>query len=122
MLSYFSSLGKTCSNDPSRRTEWYIIVVILLSGIIIGIILSYVVFYSRRKFRSRRPQPSNPKPPTSQVDSTYQELNLAKMNRENNYQSLRRKGEKNEEVNTDESNYAELNKARDVESNYQSLT
>ena len=94
----------------------------LVSGIIIGILLSYIVMCSRRKFKSRKPQQSKPEPQTSQVDPTYQELNLTKMNTEDNYQSLRGNAARNEGVNEDESNYTGLNKARDVESNYQPLT
>ena len=91
-----------------------------MSGIIIGIIFSYIVFHVRRK--SRKPQPSNSGPQTSRVDPTYQELDLTKMNREDNYQSLRVNAAKNDGVNDDQSNYTELNKTRDVENNYQSLT
>ncbi|XP_028416916.1 neural cell adhesion molecule 1-like [Dendronephthya gigantea] len=57
-----------------------------------------------------------------QVDSTYQELDLKKMNKEDNYQSLSGNVAGNDGVNNDESNYAELNKTRDVENNYQSLS
>jgi MFS superfamily sulfate permease-like transporter len=93
------------------------VVVILMSGIIIGILLSHIVSCFRRKFRSRKPQ-SNPEPKSTEVDTTYQELDLSKMNTEDNYQSLRVNAASNDE----ESTYTELNKIRDVEDNYQSLT
>jgi hypothetical protein len=92
------------------------VVVILVSGMIIGILLSYIVFCSRRKFRSRKPQ-SNPEPKATEVDTTYQELDLSKMNTEDNYQSLRVNA-----ANDEEATYTELSKTRDVEDNYQSLT
>ena len=88
-----------------------------MSGIIIGILLSHIVSCFRRKFRSRKPQ-SNPEPKSTEVDTTYQELDLSKMNTEDNYQSLRVNAASNDE----ESTYTELNKIRDVEDNYQSLT
>ena len=94
----------------------------LVSGIIIGICLSYIVSCSRRKFRSRNPQ-SNPEPRATEVDTTYQELDLTKMNKEDNYQSLRVKAAASiDAANDDDSTYTELNKTRDVENNYQSLT
>ncbi len=93
----------------------------LVSGIIIGILLSYIVSCSRRKFKSRNPQ-SNPEPQPTEVDATYQELDLTKMNKEDNYQSLRVNAASNYAENDDDSTYTELNKTRDVENNYQSLT
>ena len=93
-----------------------------MSGIIIGILLSYIVTCSRRKFRSRETQ-SNPQAQTTEVDTTYQELDLSKMNTEDNYQSLRVNAARNDAAaNDDDSTYTELNKTRDVEDNYQSLT
>ena len=93
----------------------------LVSGIIIGILLSYIVSCSRHKFRSRNPH-LNPEPKTIEVDTTYQELDLTKMNKEDNYQSLRVNAARKEAGNDDDTTYTELNKARDVENNYQSLT
>ncbi|CAB4007476.1 ---NA---, partial [Paramuricea clavata] len=107
---------KACSNDTSCGTEWYIVVVTLVSGIIIGIFLSYIVSCSRRKFRRRTQPQSNHEPKTTEADTTYQELDLTKLNTEDNYQSLRVNAE-------EESTYTELNQTRDVEpDNYQSLT
>ena len=59
-----------------------------------------------------------------EADSTYQELNLTKMNKEDYYQSLIRKGNtsSNNGGNDDDSTYTELTKVREVEDNYQSLT
>ena len=66
----------------------------------------------------------NPEAETVEADSTYQELDLTKMNKEDNYQSLIMKGNtsSNNGVNDDDSAYTELTKVRDVENNYQSLT
>ena len=91
----------------------------LVSGIILGIILSRVVFHFRRK--NKKPQQSISEPPIPRVDTTYQELDLTKMNKEDNYQSLRGNAARNFGVNDDESTYTELKKTRKVENNYQSL-
>ena len=58
------------------------------------------------------------------ADSTYQELDLTRMNKEDNYQSLIMKGNTstNNGGNNDDSTYTELTKVREVEDNYQSLT
>ena len=62
------------------------------------------------------------------MDTTYQELDLTKMNAEDNYQSLRVNAASNNAAsnnaasNDDDSTYTELSKTRDVEDNYQSLT
>ena len=87
----------------------------LLSGIMIGILLSYIVFCFRRKFKSTKTQLDS-EPEATQHDPTYQELDLTRMNTEDNYQSLRGN------ANDDDSTYTELNKTRDVENIYQSLT
>ncbi len=110
----------------------------LVSGIIIGIIFSYTVWCSHRRwFRNKKPeQYSDPK--TSEVDTTYQELDLSKMNKEDNYQSLivnavnnddanddendDENHDENDDENDDDSAYTKLSKTRDVENNYQSLT
>ena len=86
---FLSDLDKKSSNDMScnRGTEWYVIVVTLVAEIIIGILFLYIVSCSCRKFGSRKPQ-SCPEPRACEVDSTYQELDLTKMNTEDNYQSL----------------------------------
>ena len=112
-----------CSNDTSCSTEWYIIVVTLVSGIIIGILLSYIAWCSHRRWcRNRKPK-RNPDQKATEADSTYQELDLSKMNKEDNYQSLRGNVTRiNDVTNDDDSTYTELSKTRDVEDNYQSLT
>ncbi|CAB3986171.1 contactin-3-like [Paramuricea clavata] len=111
-------------DDETTVVVWHV-VVSLVSGIIIGILLSYIVSCSRHKFRSRKPQ-SNPEPKTTEVDATYQELDLSKMNTEDNYQSLRVNAASydagHRARNDDDSTYTELSKTRDVEDNYQSLT
>ena len=116
--------------------EWYIMVITLVSGIIIGVLLSYLVLCSRRRWsRNKNPQTQtieldtrnkilkNRELETIEADSTYQQLDLTKMNKEDNYQSLVMKGytSKNDDGNDDDSTYTELTKVRDVENNYQSL-
>ena len=62
----------------------------LVLGIIVGVFVSYMVAYCRRRFRKRQPpqtEPSDPQP--SNKNSIYQELDLTKMKSEDNYQSLR---------------------------------
>jgi hypothetical protein len=92
-----------------------------VSGIIVGILLSNIVSRCRRWFRNRRPE-RNPEPQTTEVDTTYQELDLSKMNKEDNYQPLRVNVARNDAANDDDFTYTELNQTRDVENNYQSLT
>ncbi|CAB4045873.1 Hypothetical predicted protein, partial [Paramuricea clavata] len=74
-------------------------------------------------YQNRKPQ-SNPEKQTTEVDTTYQELDLSKMNTEENYQSLSVNAESNDAANDhdEDSTYTELSKTRDVENNYQSLT
>ena len=122
-MIYFSFVDKVCSDNTTSGTEWYIIVVTLVCGIIIGVLLLYIVQCSHRRwFRKRKPK-RNPDEHPTEADSTYQELDLSKMNQENNYQSLRGNVARiNDVTNDDESTYTELSKTRDVEDNYQSLT
>ena len=121
-LTWF--LDDEFSDDTSCKTEWYIIVILLVSGSIIGVLLSHIVQCSHRRwFRNRKPK-RNPDQQPTEADSTYQELDLSKMNQEDNYQSLRGNVALriNDVTNDDESTYTELSKTRDVEDNYQSLT
>ncbi|CAB4004032.1 Hypothetical predicted protein [Paramuricea clavata] len=108
------------ANDISSGTEWYIVVVSLVSGIIIGIPLSYIVLCYHRKLRSTKSQ-SNAE---SQNDKTYQDLDLTKMNTEveDNYESLRVNIASNDTEKDDDATYTELNSNKDVENNYQSLS
>jgi hypothetical protein len=126
-FKYFCSVNTAANKEDDGMivTVWHI-VVFLVSGIMIGTLLFYIVFCSRRKFRSRKPQ-SKPEPKTTEVDTTYQELDLSKMNTEDNYQSLRVNAASlydagNQTANDEESTYTELSETRDVENNYQSLT
>ena len=122
-LIYFSFVGKICSDNTTSGIEWYITVVTLVSGIIVGILLSCIAQCSRRRwFRNRQPK-RNPDQQPTEVDLTYQELDLSKMNQEDNYQSLRGNvARTNDVTNDDDSTYTELSKTRDVADNYQSLT
>ena len=94
----------------------------LLSGIVIGILVSYVVWCSHRRWSRNKKQKRNSEPQTTEADPTYQELDLTKMNKEDNYQSLTVNAASNDAANEDNSTYTQLTKTRDVESNYQSLT
>ena len=102
------------------KTEWYIIVISSVCGIIIGILLSCIASYSRRKWFTRPVRTLEAQKTVS--DSTYEELDLTKMDKEDNYQSLSENAARNDGVKNNESNYTELNKTRDDENNYQSLT
>ena len=108
------------ANDISSGTEWYIVVVSLVSGIIIGILLSYIVLCYRRKLRSTKSQ-SKTEP---QDDKTYQDLDLTKMNTEveDNYESVTVNIASNDTAKDDDSTHTELNSNKDVENNYQSLS
>lgn len=77
----------------------------------------------RRWFRNRKPE-RNPNQKPTEASSTYQELDLSKMKKEDNYQSLKGNVSRiNGAVNNDDdSTYTNLNKIRDVENNYESLT
>ncbi|XP_028399387.1 hemicentin-2-like isoform X1 [Dendronephthya gigantea] len=112
------------SQNCQSGTEWYIVLVSSVTTFIIGILVSCVVFYFRCKHRSRKRQ-QNHESPKSQVDKTYQELDLTKMNTGENYQTLTAvpgAAASNESVREDDSTYTELSKTRDIEENYQSLT
>ena len=107
----------------SDGTKWYIICVTLVSGIIIGVLLSYIAKCSHRHWFGKRKPKRNPDQQPDEADSTYQELDLSKMNQEDNYQSLKGNVARiNDVTNDDESTYTELSKTRDAEDNYQSLT
>jgi hypothetical protein len=97
-------------------------VLTLVSGFILGIIFSYIVWCSRHRWlRNRKPE-RNSEPKIAEADTMYQELDLTKMNTEDNYQSLRVNTASNDVANDDDSTYTQLSKTRDVEDNYQSLT
>ena len=96
-----------------------------MSGIIIGILLSYIVCCSRRRWlRNRKPE-QNPAAQTTEADTTYQALDLTKMNTEDNYQSLRNtKPQSNPEPQRTEvdTTYQALDLSKmNTEDNYQSL-
>jgi nitrogen fixation/metabolism regulation signal transduction histidine kinase len=119
-FKYFCLVNTAAKKEDDGTTTvvvWHVVVA-LVSGFILGILFSYIVSCSRRRwFRNGTPEPK-----TTEVDTTYQELDLSKMNTEDNYQSLRVNAARNDAANDDESTYTELNKTRDVENNYQSLT
>ena len=92
-----------------------------MSGIIIVILLSYIVWCSRRRWlRNRKPE-QNPQAQTTEADTTYQALDLTKMNTEDNYQSLRKtKPQSNPEPVDTTYQALDLSKMNS-EDNYQSL-
>ena len=89
VIYFLLFVHKTCSDNTTSATEWYIIVISLVSGIIVGILLSHVVQCSRRRWFRNRKAKQNPDQQPAEADSTYQELDLSKMNKEDNYQSLK---------------------------------
>jgi hypothetical protein len=119
--AFLAYLDKPSSNDASSGIEWYIIAVISVSGIIIVILLSYIVWCSRRRWlRNRKPE-QNPQAQTTEADTTYQALDLTKMNTEDNYQSLRKtKPQSNPEPVDTTYQALDLSKMNS-EDNYQSL-
>ena len=114
-------LGKASFEECSctDKTKWYMIIVSSISGIVIGILLSHIISCSRRKLRSSDTQSNST---ATEADPTYQELDLTKMNTEDNYQPLRRNASNDDTGNDNDSTYTKLNTIRDVENNYQSLT
>ncbi len=120
-FQYFYLANTAANNEDGGTVVVWHIVVSLLSGIIIGFLLSYIVSCSRRRWFKNKKREPNPEAQTTGVDTTYQGLDLSEMNKEDNYQSLIVNAASNDGVNDDESTYTELNKARDVENNYQSL-
>ncbi len=85
-----------------------------------GILTSCIVVCCCRSFSHRKPQ-TNPQPQAPRDSSIYQELDLNKMNSEENYQVLRQNVTNNEPGI--ESVYMDLNQtARDDENHYQTLT
>ena len=116
----------------STGFEWYIILVTLICGIIIGMILLYAIQSLRRRFKSKKdvckPTHNYDTPethPESAADnSAYQELELKNREPENSYQALRvntRRRIDNETKIEDEAGYQELDKVREKDNNYQSL-
>ena len=121
---YASSLDNVLCDDQKERikqckTEWYIILITLTSGIIVGILVSIVFQYRRHLFCKKRQQFQSPSEVRiNPVDTTYQELDLSKINnKEDNYQSLRPKDD------TVDKTYQELDisKMNIEDNNYESL-
>ncbi|XP_046858840.1 carcinoembryonic antigen-related cell adhesion molecule 5-like [Xenia sp. Carnegie-2017] len=112
-----------CDDQKGRikqyKTEWYIILITLTSGIIVGILVSIVFQYRQHWFCKNCQQfQSPPEVRINSVDTTYQELDLSKINnKEDNYQSLRPKDD------TVDKTYQELDisKRKIEDNNYESL-
>ena len=118
------SLGEATFSKKVDRDQggtvvvWHI--VLLIFGVVIERLLSCVVSCSRCKFSSKKPRQSNREPSKPQFDKTYQELDLTKLNTEDNYQSLTVNQSAKHDNGNDDSTYTELSKSRKVESSYQS--
>ena len=80
--------------------------------------MSYILLSSRRRWSRNKNPERHVEQQATNVDKTYQELDITKMNAEDNYQSLRRNVASNEDTCT----YTELNTIRAAQDNYQSLT
>ena len=93
-----------------------------MSGIIIGLFLAYILLCVRRRWFTNKKSEQHVEPGTTEVDTTYEELDLTKMNTEDNYQSLTADAANNDAENDVDCTHTKLNKTRDVEDNYQSLT
>ena len=121
--SLFVGIEPSCAANSEAKL--HIIVAVLASLIFIGILSIIIWCFRRRWFRSRNLK-RNPKLETNSVDSNYQELDLTKMNSEDNYQSLRFKTPQSKfEPQTTEidTTYQQLDVTKmNTEDNYQSLT
>ena len=93
-----------------------------MSGIIVGLFLEHILICARRRWFTNRKSEQHVEPEKTEVDTTYEELDLTKMNTEDNYQSSRVNAAITNVTNDDDLNYTTLSHARDVENNYQSLT
>jgi hypothetical protein len=99
---------------------WHILVS-FISGLIMGILISYIGVCCRRRFSTRKHQ-SNPEPQAPKDSSIYQELDLTKMNSEDNYQSLMVNSTNNQPEREAVHVYMDLNQGtRDDDNQYQKL-
>ena len=89
--------------------KWEIKIIFLLSGIISGIFLSFIALCCYRCCFRKQKLETNPKTPDAEPEGTYQELDLFRMNEENNYQSLTVNSASNNGYNHDESNSIKSN-------------
>ncbi|CAB4005045.1 Hypothetical predicted protein [Paramuricea clavata] len=119
-----SVTGNAAGNKIHNKTTvifWHIVVA-LVSGIFIGIILSYIVVYYRCRSRNKQIQSKLAQQPP-QGDSVYQELDLNKMGNKECYQPLKVNSAGDEAIyeNELEPTYTKLNQTRDAENTYQTL-
>ena len=61
----------------------------LVSGTIFGILVACIAWCSHRRWFSKRKLEQSPNPQPTEAETTYEELDLSKMNTEDNYQSLK---------------------------------
>ena len=92
-----------------------------MSGIIIALFIAYILVCARGCWFTNRKSDQHVEPEKTEVDTTYEELDLTKMNTEDNYQSLRADAANNVAENDADCTCTELNKTRDVEDNYTNL-
>ena len=85
-----------------------------LSGIVVGLFVAYVFVCSRRRWFGKQ-TPEHILKRHEGKDEIYEEVDLQKMNAENNYWSM------GGAIDGNKSGYADLNRDRDAENDYQSL-
>ena len=112
-------------NAASGKTELRIIVGILSFLIFIGIISCIIWLVCRRWFKNSKPK-RNYESQVTDLHTTYQELDLSKMNMEDNYQSLTNRNLQLNNIvpqTTEiETTYQDLDVTKmNTEDNYQSL-
>ena len=108
-------------NDSSGRIVAWHIVVSILSGIIIGIPISYIVWrFYPRWVKNSKPN-RNRDGQQKEADAVYQELNLPTLKIGNSSSLTGNASSMYEAVDDSDSNYAALSKIRDPENVYQSL-
>ena len=109
------------ANDSSGRIVIWHIAVSLVSGIIFGIPISYVVGRFCRRRKNRNPERS-PNGQQKMADAIYQELDLPTLKTESSaYHSMANASSMYETVSDPESTYTKLRKIKDPENVYQSL-
>ena len=126
ILQHFISVNPVHSATPSLiKTndghKWYIVLIfVLITGIIAVICLSKIALCIRRKCTSKKHQSDN-EPQIPEANITYQQLDISKINKEDNYQPLTAIAGIQHNTSDEDSNYTELSQTRDEENIYQSL-
>lgn len=116
-LGNAEGLKSSSSKNGGTVAIWHIVVV-LISGIVVCILIFYIVRRSRRRWFKRRKRDVKPQ---KTDDSIYHDLDLTKMNREDNYQSLKGNAGRINKVTDDDYQNIDVRKMMDNEDNHQSL-